>query len=231
MGRRVRKHANPFQVVTRLGRLDRLALFGRQGPVEVDVGSGGGDFLLQRARSLRDRDFVGFEIRKPLVDAANSRARAEGLKNVVFFRANVHDNLDFVEPGAVLKFFVQFPDPCFKRRHWKRRLIQPFFIRRMVELMPLEGEVFVQSDVPALAEEMHSFLCAERALRSRWGGGMLVPNPFEERTEWERHHEREGEPVYRMLFEKVQTPSGDIPHVEFRDTNPLRVGTAAGPSA
>lgn len=225
----MRKHANPFNVVTRVGRLDRLEIFGREAPIEVDVGCGAGDYLLQRARAQPDLDFVGFEIRKPLVENANLRAQADGLRNVRFFYANAHENMDFAALGAITRFCVQFPDPCFKKRHWKRRILQPFFVREMVKLLRIGGEIFAQSDVRALAEEMHDFLSAEAALAARLPENLVAPNPFEERTEWERQHEREGEPVHRMLFEKVREAEGPVPEVPFRDTNPLRVGPDGTP--
>ena len=58
LGRRVRKHANPFQVREDLGVLNRQEVFGRVAPVEVDIGCGGGNFLLERAANVRDVDFV-----------------------------------------------------------------------------------------------------------------------------------------------------------------------------
>lgn len=221
MGRRVRKHANPFNVATRIGELDRGAQFGRVAPIEVDVGCGAGDYLFQRARQSRDVDFIGFEIRKPLVEAANARAAAEGLKNLVFFYANAHENMGFAEPGAVQRFCVQFPDPCFKKRHRKRRILQPAFLRDMVKMLPIGGEVFAQSDVQPLAEEMFDILSLEGALEARTPPELSeVANPTGAQTEWERQHEREGEPVYRMLFEKVREPGEEIPTIELRDTRP-----------
>lgn len=229
VGRRIRKHANPFTVPTRLGRIDRIEQFGREAPLEVDIGCGAGDYLFQRARARPDLDFVGFEIRKPLVEAANRRAEAEGLRNLVFVYANAHDNMDFAEPGTVQRFCVQFPDPCFKKRHQKRRILQPGFVRDMVKLLPVGGEVFAQSDVRALAEEMYAFLSAEKALEARSPPHLRIENPFDERTEWERQHEREAEPIHRMVFEKVREPVGPVPELPFRDTNPQRVGPDGTP--
>ncbi len=226
MGRRIRKHANPFHVTTRLGRLDRLARFGREAPLEVDIGCGAGDFLRQRARRRKDLDFLGFEIRKPLVEAANHRAEAEGLKNLAYVYANIHDNLDFAAPSTLRAVSVQFPDPCFKKRHWKRRIVQPSLVRGLAELLELGGWFFVQSDVKPLAEEMFDFLSAETALSLQTSADLAADNPYEDRTEWERHHEREGEPVYRMLFKKVGEPAGPVPSLPFRETNPLRLGAA-----
>lgn len=228
MSRRIRKHANPFSVTTEVGTLDRQALFGREAAVEVDIGCGGGAFLLQRAKNNPDVDFVGFEVRKPLVESAMKRRDAEGLKNLVIFYANAHPNLpNLIQPGVVQQFSVLFPDPCFKKRHWKRRILQPPMVRHMTELLPIGGTIFVQSDLKPLAEEMYDFLKAEPAIESRLDPLMTVPSPVEERTEWELHHEQNNEPIYRMLFEKVREPEGEIAPWEMRDTDPGRLALAA----
>ncbi len=229
MSRRIRKHANPFTVVTHLGPLDRQELYGRVAPLEMDLGCGGGGFLFARALAHPDRDFAGLEIRKPLVDDNNRRAEAHGLKNLRFFYANANMNLSDQPPGSVARFFIMFPDPCFKKRHWKRRILQPQLVREMALALPLGGEVFAQSDIRPLAEEMYMFLDQEAALVSKLGTDMEVPSPFPERTEWEQHHQSESEPVYRMLFEKVREPAGPVPEPEFRDTNPQRVNPDGTP--
>lgn len=218
MSRRIRKHANPFTVFTQLGRLDRTRWFGREAPVEVDLGCGGAAFLFERARNHPSRDFVGLEVRRPLVEAAMARREAEGLRNVAVFHANAHTNLvDLVAPGDVQEFFIQFPDPCFKKRHHKRRLLQPAQVRAMALVLPIGGHIFAQSDVQPLAEEMFHFLQQDGAFESCYGSELRIPNPFAERTEWERQHQREGEPVWRMRFRKVREPSGPVPEPDFRD--------------
>lgn len=218
MGRRIRKHTNPFTVTTQLGQLDRQAWFGRRAPVEIDLGCGGAGFLFERAAHHPDIDFVGLEVRKPLVETAMARRNADGPRNVAIFHANAHFNLEsLVQPGEVREFFVHFPDPCFKKRHHKRRLLQPAQVRQMAQLLPIGGHVFAQSDVQALAEEMHGFLAADGAFECLHGTDLSVPNPFVERTEWERQHERESEPVWRMRFRKVREPAGPVQTPEFRD--------------
>ena len=224
MSRRIRRHANPFNVTTQVGPLDRLAVFGREAPLEVDIGCGGAGFLFERARNHPELDFVGFEVRKPLVEAIMERRAREGLTNVVVYYANAHENLQtLVPPGVIRAFYIMFPDPCFKKRHHKRRMLKPDVVRRMAELLPLGGSVYAQSDVKPLAEEMYDFLAAEAAFVSTLDPALTVPSPIEERTEWERHHERVGEPIYRMRFEKVGEPSGPVPEPEYRNTNPRQV--------
>ena len=229
MSRRIRKHANPFQVRNDLGRLDRLTLFGREAPLEVDIGCGAGGFLFERAKEDPASDFVGLEIRLPLVERAMERRNREQIPNLVFLYANASMNLaDLAAPGVIRRFTVHFPDPCFKKRHQKRRVVQPATIRKMTRLLPIGGEIFAQSDVRPLAEEMFDFFRAETSLESRLANGSGSPKPFAAQTEWEKQHQREDEPIYRMLFTKVREPSGPIPSLEFRDTNPTRSSSDDG---
>jgi tRNA (guanine-N7-)-methyltransferase len=227
MGRRIRKHANPFQVRVHLGAVDRLTIFGREAPLEVELGPGDASFLFERAWANPDRDFVGLEVRRPLVERAHARKAREGPENVHVFYANATQNLALAPPGVIRVFHVHFPDPCFKKRHWKRRVVQPKTVRRMAELLPIGGLVYAQSDVKPLAEEMFDFFAAERAFEARLERSLLAPRPFPESSAWERQHEAEGEAVYRMLFEKVREPSGPIPELEMRPTDPKRLDRAS----
>lgn len=225
MGRRVRKHANPFQVRTHIGAIDRLAIFGREAPLEVDLGCGTAQFIFERARANPDADFIGFEVRLPIVEASLARKEREGPPNVHVFYANAGDNLKMVPPGVIRRFHVHFPDPCFKKRHFKRRILTPAIARKMAELLAIGGQVYAQSDVKPLAEEMFDFLAAEKAFESKLDPSLLVPRPFPESTSWEKQHEAEGEPIYRMLFEKVREPEGEVPVIDFRHTDPRKLIT------
>jgi tRNA (guanine-N7-)-methyltransferase len=225
MGRRIRKHANPFQVRTRLGVLDRRAIFGREANLEVELGCGNAQFLFERARHHPQYDFVGLEVRLPLVEAATKRREREGPPNVAVFYANAGENVRLAPDGTVRMFHVHFPDPCFKKRHWKRRILQPSIVRIMAQMLPIGGLVYAQSDVLPLAEEMFEFLRADGAFESRLDPGLLSPRPIEEATPWERQHEAEGEPIYRMLFQKIREPSGDIPTLPFRHTDPKKIAS------
>lgn len=220
MARRIRKHANPFQVRTELGRIDRLAVFGREAELELELGCGTSSFLFARARAHPERDHVGLEVRRPLVEAALLRREEEGPKNAFVFYANANQNLDLAAPGVVRLIHIHFPDPCFKKRHRKRRIVQPSSVRKMTELLAIGGQIYAQSDVRPLAEEMFELFVADGALESRLDAGMRVPRPFPELTAWEIQHEAEGEPIYRMLFEKVREPSGPVPEIELRATDP-----------
>lgn len=222
MARRIRKHANPFQVRTRLGVLDRQALFGREADLEVEIGPGNASFLFERARNHPDQDFVGLEVRLPLVEAAERRREREAIPNVRILYANANENLELAPPGVIRGFHVHFPDPCFKKKHWKRRVLQPATVRKMAELLPIGGFVYAQSDVKPLAEEMFDLLAADGALEARTDPTMLVARPMPEATAWERQHEAEGEPIYRMFFVKVRATAGPVPDLPLRPTDPRK---------
>ncbi len=209
-----------------MGRLDLHDVFGRIAPLEIDLGCGGAGLIFERARNHPEWDFIGLEVRRPLVEAIEERRQREGLENVRVFYANAAANLaDLVEPGQVRMFHVHFPDPCFKKRHHKRRIVQPELVRVMAGLLPLGGQVYLQSDVRALAEEMYDFMSSDGAFAVRLEPGVSADRPIPERTEWERQHERESEPVYRMLFEKVGPSVGQVAIPEFRPI--VRPGTGA----
>ena len=93
MTRRVRRHANPFSCKVELGMLDRMALFGREAPLEIELGPGNASFLFDRARACPETDFVGIEVRKPMVDQAMERRERLGLKNAVVLYGNANFNL------------------------------------------------------------------------------------------------------------------------------------------
>lgn len=228
MSRRVRKHANPFHVQTELGRIDPIETFGREAPLEIEVGSGGGAFLLERAAHHPERNFVGLEIRKPLVEQANARAERRELRNVRFFYANANPNLaGLAEPGTVEMIHVHFPDPCFKKRHQKRRSVQPDTVRAMATLLRHGGKLYMQSDVEPLAAEMYRFAIEDGSFQSLGPASLALARPVDEQTEWERQHEAHEEPIYRMLLEKVQDSDRPVATPEFVDTNPVRIAAAA----
>lgn len=202
-----------------LGELDRAALFGREGPLELELGSGAGRFLWERALAHPELDFVGLEIREPLVE--HRMARPDRPKNLVYLVANANRNLALAKPGVIQQFHVHFPDPCFRGRHFKRRVIQSSTVREMATLLPLGGRIYAQSDVLLLAEEMFRVLSAETALSALLPADLRAPRPIPEATEWELHHEAVAEPIYRMLFEKQREPSGETPKVVLGPVKPV----------
>ncbi|GBF99595.1 tRNA (guanine-N(7)-)-methyltransferase [Raphidocelis subcapitata] len=168
---RVRQHVNPLRAEYQrpTGPIDWAAAFEDPTlPLAVDLGCGPGRFLLllqRRAAAGRVGagvpnggrcNYLGLEIRRPLVDRANEWARQLGCAGRVrYVFANATVSLRGIlegYPGPIEAFYVQFPDPHFKRRHRKRRLLQPETVQAMVDALKPGGLVFLQSDVLRAAE-------------------------------------------------------------------------------
>ncbi|KAL6749289.1 putative methyltransferase-domain-containing protein [Haematococcus lacustris] len=171
---RMRQHVNPlrieFQTVT--GPLDWAAEFKDPSrPLVLDLGCGPGRFLLlmhhAQPQDYKDCNFLGVEIREQLVGRANEWAERLGFKGkVVYVHANATVSLASMlatYPGPVQLVCVQFPDPHFKRKHWKRRMLQPEAVEDIVRLLPPGGKLFLQTDVEVVAValrdvvEQHAF--------------------------------------------------------------------------
>ncbi|GIL85930.1 hypothetical protein Vretimale_8993 [Volvox reticuliferus] len=162
---RVRQHVNPlrrdYQQPT--AAPDWAAVFADPSlPLALDIGSGYGRFLLllQRNNPNQQVNYLGMEIRSPLVDRANQwvdRLGLQGQVHYVFTNATVSlETLLGSYPGPITDVFIQFPDPHFKRRHHKRRVVQPQLVRALRDLMPPGGRLLLQSDVEELCAAMRN---------------------------------------------------------------------------
>lgn len=155
---RVRNHVNPFHAQYRIpaqppdwerdfGELDR--------PFHLDIGTGTGRFLLALAKQKPDWNHLGLEIRKPLVDRANLWKQELQLDNVHFLFGNANVSLRHLfSPGDLNRVTIQFPDPWFKKRHQKRRVVQSRLVQDLALLLQSGSTVFLQSDIEAVADEM-----------------------------------------------------------------------------
>jgi tRNA (guanine-N7-)-methyltransferase len=127
-------------------------------PLILDVGCGYGRFLLAFVNNVPNYNALGLEIREPVVDRANRWAETLELQRKVrFVLANATVSVEHMLrsfPGPLSLVTIQFPDPHFKRRHHKRRVVQPQLVAAIKALVPQGGRVFLQSDVLEVAEDM-----------------------------------------------------------------------------
>lgn len=177
-------------------------------PLHLDIGCGRGYFLLTMSQQEPDWNYLGLEIREPLVVQANLLRTEMGLTNVHYLFCNINNSLRgllaSLPTNSLQRVTIQFPDPWFKKRHQKRRMIQPAVVEILSDYLVPGGIVFVQSDVEAVATE----ICEQFACHSafeRQNNGWLTTNPFTVPTERERSTLERGEPVYRSLFIKRET--------------------------
>jgi tRNA (guanine-N7-)-methyltransferase len=151
----------------------------------------------------RATNYLGLEIREPLVNEGNEIAQAKKLENLHYEFCNATLALDkLLEklPENILNTVtIQFPDPWFKKRHAKRRMVKDKLVETVVKHLKDSGEIFVQSDVEELADEMFELFRAHENLREI----EIDENPFPIKTERENSVEARNLPVFRTMFEKI----------------------------
>lgn len=210
MARRVRQHVNPLGA----GYIEPRAVPMRwpshlppDAPVEVELGCAEAQFCFQLARACPDRCVVGLDIREKLIAKNERRAADEGLHNLVFGYVNLTVDLDRVfEAGRVDRFHVLFPDPWFKARHKKRRVIAESSLVMMRRQLRDGGELHFASDVfdvalDAMAQLEHPD-AAHLGLRNLAGPyGFWRGNPFPAQSRREDTTIARGQRVWRMRYE------------------------------
>ncbi|KAK9144069.1 hypothetical protein Sjap_003972 [Stephania japonica] len=186
-------------------------------PLMVDIGSGSGRFLIWLAkRSPQHNNYLGIEIRHKLVKRAQSWVKDLALNNICFMFANAtisFQQLVSSYPGPLMFVSILCPDPHFKKRHHKRRVVQQPLVDSIVKNLSPGGQVLVLSDVLEVALDMRgqfdakadqlqhmdnvdaSFICDAE--------GWLSTNPMGIRTEREIHAEFEGGQIYRRMYQKI----------------------------
>ncbi|MGF1482525.1 MAG: tRNA (guanosine(46)-N7)-methyltransferase TrmB [Cyanophyceae cyanobacterium] len=205
---RVRQHVNPLSQPYQVPVIvpDWTEIYPASQPLHLDIGSAKGKFLLQMAQLQPQKNFLGVEIRKSLVLEANLKREHLELPNLYFLFCNVNVSLNLILsslPTDILQIAtIQFPDPWFKHKHVKRRVVQPELVEILAQYLVEGGFVFLQSDVQAVAQEMSQRFNSHRAFQKQHQSPWLAANPLPVPTEREQSTLARGEPIYRSLFSK-----------------------------
>jgi tRNA (guanine-N7-)-methyltransferase len=199
---RLRHHTNPLTFrPERLQVPDWNARLGGA-PQEVDIGIGMGDFLCAYAAAHPERRMVGLEVREAFCNEAKLRIEQAGLTNAAVVYVDATRFIDEVLPEqSIERAFISFPDPWFKKRHHKRRLVGSDFLVRLHRVLRKDAELLVQSDNQAVIEDIVAQLDASPLFANANGEGVQVEAPFTPfRTEREAYYERKGWPVWRYRY-------------------------------
>jgi tRNA (guanine-N7-)-methyltransferase len=185
--------------------LDLDAVFGRRASRTLEIGFGMGDALLAMAAAAPAEDFIGVEVHRPGVGSLLKRLQDAGITNVRVFCADAVEVLDRCLPADSLsRVCLFFPDPWHKKRHHKRRLVQPPFVERVCDRLARGGVFHLATDWEDYARHMLEVLTASRKLCNTAPDGRFVPRPsYRPETKFERRGMRLGHGVWDLVFERI----------------------------
>ena len=204
---RVHQHVNPLSpyYTTQPDPVDLAKVFADPSlPLHLDIGCARGRFILKMAEAKPQWNFLGVEIREPLVTEANEIAAEKGLTNLHYEFCNamiwLGRLLENIPDGLLEMVTIQFPDPWFKKKHAKRRMVNAELVKTVAEKLTTGGRIFVQTDIEFLAEEMFELFRASKNLSEI----AIEENPLPIKTERENAVENNELPIYRTMFAKIK---------------------------
>ncbi len=182
--------------------LDLDATFGRQAPRVLEIGFGMGDATAEVAAAQPGTDFIGIEVHPPGVGALLQRIEERQLGNLRIVQHDAVEVLrDMIPLASLAGVHIWFPDPWHKKRHHKRRLIQPAFVAKLVQHLALGGYLHCATDWQPYAEQMREVLSAEPGLRNTAPG--FAPKPdWRPLTKFEKRGLNLGHGVWDLVFRR-----------------------------
>ena len=185
--------------------LEALALYGRDAPRILEIGFGNGENLAGLAEAHPEQDFLGIEVHRPGVGRLLRALESQHLTNV---RLICHDAVEVVArqiaPHWLQEILVFFPDPWPKKRHHKRRLLQPAFVQQLAARLVPGGVLRIATDWEPYALEMLATLAAVAELQNLAADGTCVERPAERQpTRFERRGARLGHEVWDLAFRRI----------------------------
>ncbi len=192
-------------------RLNLSALFCRPGPVEVEIGSGKGTFLLHQARNNSNINYLGIEYANKFYRFSVDRLARWGMTNVRLLRTDARDFIRCsIGDGCVQAYHIYFPDPWPKKRQQKRRFFRPETILHVARTLAVGGELRTATD----HAEYYDWIC-ELMLRHERITPLFEPIDFfptdaADTGEWvgsnfERKYIKEGRPIYTLALRRRNT--------------------------
>ena len=197
-----------FRIDFQAKPLDLDAVFGRHAPRILEIGFGMGDATAQVAAAQPGSDFIGIEVHPPGVGSLLKRIGELGLSNVRIVQHDAVEVLAQMIPLASLAgVHLWFPDPWHKKRHHKRRLVQPAFIATLAAHLAPGGYLHCATDWQPYAEQMLEVLSAEPMLANAARSGYAPRPDWRPMTKFEQRGLKLGHGVWDLLFSRANPPA------------------------
>ena len=188
------------------GMLDFQTVFGRQGPVVLEIGFGMGASLVEMAGRDASTDFIGIEVHLPGVGKLFHLMQEQAVENIRAYCDDAVEVLTHCIPDNSLdRIQIYFPDPWHKKKHHKRRLIQPAFVQALRQKLKSGGVLHLATDWEHYAEHMMEVMCAAEGFNNQAEALCFAERPeYRPITKFEKRGERLGHGVWDLLFEKTE---------------------------
>lgn len=185
--------------------LDFAVLFGNDNPVVLEIGFGNGESLVALANAHPELNFIGVEVHDPGIGHCMIKARQAQVSNLRLINHDAIEVLDRQIPDSSLaRVNLYFPDPWPKKRHHKRRIVQPAFLDRIANKLSNAGSLHIATDwapyadhIDAVFVDFPRFRCTDRCEHDG-------SQPLERcATKFERRGLRKGHPIVDWIFTKT----------------------------
>ena len=187
------------------GMLDYSSLFPGKSSVVLEIGFGMGGSLSEMANNNADTGFIGVEVHRPGLGAILTLINELQLDNIRLFCDDANDVLAKCIPDSSLdRVQLYFPDPWHKKKHHKRRLVQPEFVQNIRKKLKVGGVFHMATDWENYAEHMMEVMSAAEHYENVEGAGQYAARPeYRPITKFERRGERLGHGVWDLLFKRT----------------------------
>ena len=183
------------------GPLDLAGAFGREAPVWLEIGFGNGDALHAMAASHPEVDFLGVEVHRPGIGRLLRAIDEDGLPNVRVIQADATEVLrDHLPDASLARVLLFFPDPWPKKRHHKRRIVQPPFVQQVARVLEPGGVFHLATDWDDYADHMRDVLTKHDAFEPV---GDTERPAYRPRTRFEQRGEDRGHAVHDLLYRRL----------------------------
>ncbi len=190
-------------------------LFPRVQPLIVEIGFGNGDYLVHLARTQPDRNVLGFEISGQSMDKAEAKIEKLGLDNVRPIHGRAESALaHLLAPTSVEAFHINYPDPWFKKRHQRRRLISRDTVDLLTSRLVAAGRLLLATDIIDYAEMVHEILSATPGLSKQFDAPWVNELEGRFRTKYELKGYREGRRGHFFRYARNERPVAHAPVIQ-----------------
>jgi tRNA (guanine-N7-)-methyltransferase len=183
------------------GLLNIENAFGRQAPTVLEIGFGMGTSLLQMAQAAPEKNFIGIEVHRPGVGKLLHDMADAGVENIRVYCDDAVEVLQqCVADASLAAVQIFFPDPWHKKKHHKRRLIQPEFVQLLHTKLQRGGTLHIATDWQNYAEHILTVMQALPNFCNQAGEGYAPQPEYRPKTKFEQRGERLGHDVWDIIF-------------------------------